>query len=116
VTSDFLLYAPVGLRAHDEDVTSKREAAMEERSGAPTLVVDGRLDQSAIDYIESRLALTQLPRDHAMIWVDARSQHRIHITIDYGIGTKRLHAEATGASVTATADECVDQLLWQAWS
>jgi hypothetical protein len=51
-----------------------------------------------------------------MIWVDARSQHRIHITIDYGIGTKRLHAEATGASVTATADECIDQLLWQAWS
>jgi hypothetical protein len=89
---------------------------MAERTGTPTLFLKGRLDQDAIDYIESRLELTQLPPDHAVVSVDARNRDRVRITIDYGIGPRRVHAEATGASVTATADECVDQLLWQAWS
>ncbi len=87
-----------------------------ERSCTPTVFVEGRLDPAALGHIESRLEATQLPRDHAMVWVDAREADRIRITIEYGVGAKRLRAEASGASVTATADECVDQLLWQAWS
>ena len=86
---------------------------MQGRAKAPTFLLRGHVERDTIEYVEKCLEATQLPADHAIVWIDTTEKGGVHMAIEYGVGPERVRADATGASAAPTADECVEQLLWR---